>query len=101
MLDDLYDRIPEIAETIRRARDRETATHVLIGAGCSKSAGIPLASELIQEIRKKYPNRCRDLPVQAKNLYGLCMAQLLANERRDLINPHIQRAKMNWAHIAL
>jgi tetratricopeptide (TPR) repeat protein len=101
MLEDLYDRIAEIAETMRRARDREIGTHVLIGAGCSKSAGIPLASELISEIRDKYPARCRDLPESTKNLYGLCMSQLLGNERRDLINPHIQRAKMNWAHIAL
>lgn len=101
MSGDLYERVAEIAETMRRARDRDVAAHVLIGAGCSKSAGIPVASELIKEARRKYHARCRDLPADAKNLYGLCMSRLTANERRALINPHIDGARMNWAHIAL
>lgn len=101
MLDQLYEQVTEIAETMRRAKDRGIGTHILIGAGCSKSAGIPLAGELIKEARAKYPARCKELPSAAKNLYGLCMARLTSNERRDLINPHIGNAKMNWAHIAL
>jgi hypothetical protein len=93
--------VEEISQTLQNARAARRATSILIGAGMSKTAGIPLALELVEEIKKKYPQRCRDLNVSAENLYGEAMAALAPNERRALLEPYMMAAKVNWAHIAL
>ena len=91
----------EIAETFRNRRDGGKPGHVLIGAGCSKSAGIPLARELVDEILKRYPTKCANRFAGARPSYGAAMSALSPNERRDLIKPYIDNAKINWGHIAL
>jgi hypothetical protein len=47
--------VQDVVETLKKAHDRETGCVLLIGAGCSKTAGIPLASEFVEIIRKEYP----------------------------------------------
>jgi hypothetical protein len=91
----------EIAETLRAARDRGRPAHLLIGAGCSKSAGIPLAPELIHEINEKYVERCRRAAKGRELNYGGCMKLLTVNERRDLLSPYLEKAKVNWGHLAI
>ncbi|MBY0572197.1 MAG: hypothetical protein K2P84_00825, partial [Undibacterium sp.] len=71
----------------------------LIGAGCSKSAGIPLASELIREISTKFPHSYAQAP--EPDNYNSVMSKLTPQERKKLINDHIEKAKINWAHLAL
>jgi Tfp pilus assembly protein PilF len=93
--------IDEIADTLRRAKDREKPAHILFGGGCSKSAGIPLASELVGEIHKLYPGRCQRLADVDRDRYGACMKLLSPNERRDLLAPYLANARINWAHVAL
>lgn len=90
-----------VAETIRAAKDRGCPIHLLIGAGCSKSAGVPLAPDLIKEIKNDFPGRFRRLSKQEKDRYGAVMKLLSINERRDLLQKFISDAKTNWAHIAM
>lgn len=73
----------------------------LIGAGCSKSADIPLAGELIAEARRRFEDHLCDLAVADAGDYGKVMGCLDQTQRRALILPHIARAKLNWGHIAL
>src|ERR1700733_13210489 len=90
--------IPYIAEALRHAKDRGQSGTLLIGAGCSVSAGIPLASEFIEIIKKEFPAAYN----KAKNkTYPECMGQLLPADRRHLISKYIDEAKINWAHIAI
>lgn len=93
--------IRKIAERLKSAQGRERAAHFLIGAGCSISAGIPSAADLIKRIHKDYPAHCADLAPNKRNSYGACMALLSLNERRDLIKPYLENAKINWGTIAL
>tara|TARA_R100001039_G_C1850034_1_gene110182 strand:+ start:1121 stop:3373 length:2253 start_codon:yes stop_codon:yes gene_type:complete len=75
---------------------------MLTGAGCSLSAGIPLAKALVNEIHEKYHNECRQkLEEEQLYEYGACMSCLTLNERRDLLSPHLDGAKINWAHLAI
>lgn len=92
-----------VAVAMRRARDViEKPFYLLTGAGCSKSAGIPLASELVAEIHEKYSYECKQILPKEKLLeYGACMSCLSHNERRELLSPHLETAKINWAHIAI
>lgn len=93
--------IQKIAERLRGARDRDWPAHFLIGAGCSISAGIPGAVDLVKRIHKDYPAHCAELSSSNRNSYGACMALLSLNERRDLIKPYLENAKINWGTIAL
>jgi hypothetical protein len=90
--------VEKIADTLRNARDNYKA-HFLIGAGCSKTAGVPLAGELVDEIKRRWPQHCRDVPEGSR--YGAYMKKLTLNERRDLITKHLKNSKINWGQIAL
>ena len=74
---------------------------MLIGAGCSISAGIPPARGLVDEILKRHATVCDRRFAGRRPSYGEAMSALAPNERRDLIKPYIDNAKINWAHIAL
>jgi tetratricopeptide (TPR) repeat protein len=71
---------------------------VLVGAGCSKSAGIPTAPEIVKEIQRTF--RTAYARADTKD-YPNCMAALDMGVRRDLIGRYVDQAKINWAHIAL
>ncbi|MBI5130844.1 MAG: SIR2 family protein [Rhodopseudomonas palustris] len=93
--------VKRIAERLRQARGRGHTAHFLIGAGCSISAGIPSASDLVKRIHEDYAAHCLGLSDGSRQLYGACMALLTINERRDLIRPYLDSARINWGTIAL
>ena len=88
--------IDDVVETLRQAKGRGKTCTVLIGAGCSVSAGIPTAAMFVDIIKNEYP---RSYKLAKDKTYPQCMAQLSIGERRDLIAKHIDNAKINWAHI--
>ena len=93
--------IDELAGAIRQARKGDRPFNLLTGAGCSVSAGIPLAPELVEEIHKRYPPVAEKLPEEKRFDYGACMSCLGENQQRDLLQPYLENAKVNWAHIAI
>ena len=95
------DDVSKIAEKLQIAKARDRAAHFLIGAGCLISAGIPGAPDLVKRIHSDFPKHCDALIGDDRNAYGKCMALLTINERRDLIKPYLENAKINWGHIAL
>lgn len=96
------DQIKILAKQLRDKKDREKPFNLLTGAGCSKSANIPLASELVTEIHEKFGDECRQhLEPHQMNDYGACMGCLSKNERRELLEPYLNNSKINWAHIAI
>jgi tetratricopeptide (TPR) repeat protein len=97
------DDVRVLARAIKRERDeRQRGVAFLTGAGCSLTAGIPLAAQLVEEIKKKYPDEIKRLvkPEQQDD-YGCCMGALALGERKELLEPYLREAKINWAHIAL
>jgi tetratricopeptide (TPR) repeat protein len=88
----------ELVSTIRLAPQK---FDVLIGAGLSKTAGIPLAGELVELIKTRYRRRIDALPKGSQNDYGACMNTLSIDERHDLLRPYLEESHINWAHIAL
>ncbi len=93
--------VKDIAKTLKDSKKQGTPVIVFTGAGCSKSAGMPLANELVAEINKKFKSNLRALTDTQKKDYGLCMSKLTPHEQKTLIEKHITKAKINWAHIAL
>src|SRR5207245_172581 len=90
--------IDEIATNVRDAKVRKRGCTLLIGAGCSFTAGVPLASGFVAIVKERY----REAYARAKEkTYPQCMAELTFAQRRDLIAEYIDKAKINWAHIAI
>ena len=86
-----------------RYNPEERPFAVITGAGCSVSAGIPLAAALVEEINTKdqFAHCIAGLTDAERQDYGRCMAQLSKSERNDLLGPYLENSSINWAHIAL
>lgn len=101
----------DIAEALRRGQKYGRGCTLLIGAGCSKTANIPLAGEIVDHIRNSgMYNRVYELALQrAKSerpdavvpTYGHCMEEMDRGDQRDLLRGYIKDAKLNWAHAGI
>ncbi|WP_320820354.1 hypothetical protein [Thalassolituus sp.] len=87
--------VDDLAESIKKAGGECV---FLIGAGCSKSSGIPLANELINEIKERH-REVYDGSVSKS--YNDLMGKLNVEDRDRLIINHIDKARINWAYLAL
>ena len=90
--------IDDVIDTVKRAKEKNTNVNLLIGAGCSVSANIPLAEGIVDEIRRNYPREYNRAEVKD---YATCMSKLTPIERKNLIIDKVNNAKINWAHIAI
>ncbi len=91
----------KIDDVVAAVREGHAAGHkcsVLIGAGCSVSAGIPTAAGFVDIIKKEHKLAYERA---AEKTYAKCMAELPPGLRRELIARHVDNARINWAHIAL
>lgn len=92
-----YANVEQVAESLRECKKYGTAAVALIGAGMSRSAGIPDANGFIAEIKKRFPQRVKDCESYADH-----MKKLTEDERRSLIKDYIKNAKMfNLEHLCL
>ena len=93
-----YRSVDEIAEVLQDMKSRGRSCSLLIGAGASISAGIPTAAGFVDLIKERNPlayARASD------KTYPKCMAELLLNQRRNLIAEFVDKAKINWAHVGI
>ncbi len=82
--------VMELVDTIENGKGKVA---FLTGAGCSLSAGIPLAKSLVEEINRKYSRViCRKIPIiDERQDYGRCMGVLAIDERKELLARIMQR----------
>ena len=91
--------IDDIVEDLNVAKEQGGQNCcLLIGAGCSVSAGIPHAAGLVEIIRTNHPQAYAR--AKAKG-YPQCMAELSPSQRRLLISQQVNQAKINWAHVCI
>lgn len=84
-------------------RDERPHIALLIGAGCSKTAGIPLASEMVKEIWgvDKYAKRLIELPDNQTGSYPAVVGKLSRTEYLKLFRHSLDAAKVNLAHLCI
>lgn len=93
-----YRSIREIKETLQVARSRKRGCTLLIGAGCSATAGIPTAAGFVKIIQDEHQLAFERA---AAKTYPGVMAELLLAQRRDLIARYVDAAQINWAHLGI
>ncbi len=96
----------DVIECLQQFKNRKKGATVLIGAGCSVEAGIKTANEFVEIIEEKYPRAYQRAYEEAekhgnKTGYAYCMAALPPGERLKLIAADVDKAEINWAHVAL
>ena len=77
---------------------RNRGCSLLIGAGCSVTAGVETAAGFVKLIKEHFEgayNRASD------KTYPRCMAVLTRGQQRDLINEQVCNARINWAYMAI
>jgi hypothetical protein len=97
--------IKTLAWVMRIAKAEGRPFAVLTGAGCSKTAEVRLAGEIVDFVESsKYGLmiRVRESLSTLKGLeYGYVMSKLLPKERKAILTEVLKDAKVNWGHIAL
>ncbi len=113
----MQDAIEQIAAALRGASNRKEKCTLLIGAGCSITAGIKSAPGIVADIRESRGKTGRiDLsyyydralqrakqrnPKLVQPTYGDCMSVLPPGPQRELLRGYIDSAKLNWAHVGI
>ena len=95
--------IEKLAYLIKQAKDKnQPQPIVFLGAGASRTGGIPLADEIAADILKQYKDN-PDIKVlkDDNQKYPQLMECLTPLERNELLKGYIDRAKINVTHIYL
>ena len=90
-----------LAAEMREAKQTHSPFALLTGAGCSFSAGIPLAPALVTKIAESYPHCVENLPAASRGNYGDVMASITPQQREKMLKPILEKAQINWAHVAI
>ncbi|WP_379543168.1 SIR2 family protein [Psychrobacter sp. R86515] len=93
--------VEDLAKFMRLAKKAEKPFIFITGAGCSVTAGIPLAQKIVSELNEKFALELKPLSDEDRRDYGKCMGRLEASKRREYLQKYIGTAKINWSHIAL
>lgn len=96
--------LAEVFEAVTNAKEGGQKVSLLIGAGCSVTAGIPVASGIVKRIAELFPAKHAAAGLAEKNAppnYQQCMARLAPLERRRLMAEYVDNARINWAHIGI
>ena len=95
--------IEELAYLMKQAnRDGSDKPIFFIGAGASKSGGIPLAKEIVKDILENFDDnyRIKGLNGDAKT-YSKLMGYLSPSKRNKILKDYVDNAKINVPHLYL
>ncbi len=95
--------IEELAYLLKQAKESNAPKPIVfLGAGASKTGGVPLAGEIIKDILEKYSDNPRIKKIkEEEKVYAELMARLSPADRNELLKGYIDKAKINVCHIYL
>lgn len=88
--------IKEITEHLQWNNSNGLKATLIIGAGVSVSAGIPISSKIMELLEKDFPAICKKCLTKSFPAY---MKLLTPMQRKKIIGNLIDKAKLNAAHI--
>lgn len=90
--------LSDVIDALAQGKRQQRKGVLLLGAGVSHKAGVPLADEFVAIIHATYKSAYKRA---AEKTYAHCMAALNDQERRELIARHSAMTPVNWAHLAV
>jgi len=90
--------VSDVSERWMHAKSRGTGAALLIGAGCSATSNVPLASQVANIVLEKYPKSARRT---MQHDYASLMQVLEIGERHDLIEELVAGARLNLTYRAI
>lgn len=90
--------VGDVIDSLRQGKRAGRKCSLLIGAGCSVTAGIPTAQGFVDIICKDYAGAYGRAGTKS---YPACMSELTVGQQRDLIASRVDRASINWAHLSI
>ena len=96
--------IEDLAYLIKKAKENNKPKPIVfLGAGASVSGGIPLVSGIIKKIHEDFKDKpsITNLSEEKRNDYYELMSVLNPDERKQIFQDYIKKAKINVAHIYL
>lgn len=94
----IYRELEDVVSALKKAKEDNINVNLLIGAGCSVTANIPAAQDMVEAIKKEFPGEFKRAKIKD---YPNTMSKLTPSERRNLISRIVKDAKINWTHIAI
>ncbi|WP_173974145.1 SIR2 family protein [Magnetospirillum sp. LM-5] len=91
--------IAQVVQRLKRNKESHAGCVLVLGAGCSVTAGIPAADGIVADIKKRVPDAYEKASRDGPATYPNCMEALDPVDRRDLIEGYIANASINWTHI--
>ena len=92
--------IKYLATKMKDLKEREVGSTILfLGAGVSKSAGIPLASEIMDQLEKDDHYKILIEEKYAKRSYAAYMDALTTADRRRFFKKYIEISNINTSHL--
>ena len=88
----------DVALRLGAAQQAQPGAVGRVGAGCSMSAGIPSAGQIVDDVRVKHPQACAAAKIRD---YPSVMHQLPWPSRYALFHDLEQVAGLNWAHVGV
>lgn len=89
--------IKQLAAQLRNKKKEGKKAVLFLGAGVSYSAGIPLASGIIEEIEAD--EDLREIIEGTERNYGKYFAQFDQSQAKSIFDKHIKNSKINLAHL--
>lgn len=90
--------LKELAYHLKLNKESGYSTALLVGAGVSVTAGIPLANTMVDELIAMYPGFNLERFKGDPNAYNEVMRSIPLNQRETFLRDKISRAKINSAH---
>ncbi len=98
----IYRQLRTVATQVKIAQKSGVPCTLLIGAGCSKKAGIPLASEFVEIIRNEHREIYEDAQKEGEVTYASCLKHFPSQQLlKRWMSTYIDGARINWAHVAI
>jgi Tfp pilus assembly protein PilF/NAD-dependent SIR2 family protein deacetylase len=91
----------EIVFKLKKCDNCAPGAIAFIGAGCSFSAGIPLANGMVKDIVKEYGSLTKFRDFTESSDYSDVMDCLDASDRRDIIKKYVNNAEISITYIYL
>ena len=97
--------LSDLIYIIKNLKENDAKPIIFLGAGCSVTAGIPQAKDIVIELLKEFSEKpaIERLDETNKKDYYQIMSALSANERREVFQKYVysEEVKINLAHIYL